>query len=120
MAARRLRAILGMALLATAAVAPVGGQASGERVVRVTAKRFEYSPSEITLQRGVPVVLELTSLDRDHGFKLEPFGIRADVKPGDVTRVRIVPDRVGRFEFACDVFCGTGHEEMSGEIVVVD
>jgi len=37
-----------------------------------------------------------------------------------VTRVRIVPDRTGRFEFRCDVFCGSGHEDMAGEIVVVD
>ena len=98
----------------------VATAAPSERVIEVTAKRFAYSPSEITLQRGVPVVLELTSLDRDHGFRIEALGIRADVKPGVVTRVRLVPDRVGRFEFTCDVFCGDGHEDMSGEIVVVD
>ena len=117
---RRTTTLLPLALLAILAAAPVVHTDTGERVVRVTAKRFEYSPSEITLQRGVPVVLELTSLDRDHGFKLEALGVRADVKPGEVTRIRIVPDKVGRFEFACDVFCGTGHEEMSGEIVVVE
>jgi hypothetical protein len=33
----------------------------------------------------------------------------------ETTPVRILPDRVGR-----DVFCGSGHEDMSGEIVVVD
>ena len=91
-----------------------------EQVIRVTAKRFEYSPSEITLKRGVPAVLELTSLDSTHGFKLDAFGIRADVKPGEVTRVRVRPQQTGRFPFECDVFCGSGHEEMSGEIVVVD
>ena len=84
------------------------------------AKRFEYTPSEITLKKGVPVILELTALDRDHGFKVPEFGIRADLKPGEVARVRIVPDHTGRFEFRCDVFCGDGHEDMAGEIVVVD
>ncbi len=93
---------------------------SGDPVVRITARKFEYSPSTVTLKKGVPVVLELTSLDRHHGFKLPDFGVRADVKPGDVTRVRIVPRTTGHFFFRCDVFCGGGHEDMSGEIIVVD
>src|SRR5262249_45035380 len=75
--------------------------AGGEQVIRLTAKKFEYTPNEITLKTGVPVVVEITSLDRDHGFKVPELGVRADVKPGETTRVRIVPDRVGRFEFRC-------------------
>jgi cytochrome c oxidase subunit 2 len=101
--------------LATAAV-PAGA----EQVVHMTAKKFEYNPSQITLKKGVPVVLEITAVDRDHGFKVPELGVRADLKSGQVTRVRIVPDRTGTFEFRCDVFCGSGHEDMSGEIVVVD
>lgn len=91
-----------------------------ELVIRITAKKFEYSPREITLKKGVPVVIELTSLDRVHGFNLPDFKTRADVIPGMVTRVRIVPDKAGTFDFFCDVFCGDGHEEMSGKIIVKD
>lgn len=94
--------------------------AQKEQVIQVTAKKFEYNPREIVLKKGVPVVLELTSLDREHGFRLTAFGIRADVKPGEVTRLRILPQQTGRFSFECDVFCGVDHEEMGGEIVVVD
>ncbi|HUI26021.1 MAG TPA: cupredoxin domain-containing protein [Candidatus Kryptonia bacterium] len=90
------------------------------RVIHITAKKFEYSPSQITLKKGVPVMLELTSLDRHHGFKLDDFGIRADVNPGQVIRIPLVPPRAGRFVFECDVFCGDGHEDMGGEIVVVE
>ncbi len=103
-----------------AVLAPRPTRSAQEQVIRMTAKKFEYSPSEITVRKGVPVVLEITSLDREHGFKLREFGIRADIKPGEVTRVRIVPHRTGRFPFECDVFCGTGHEDMSGELVVVN
>ena len=101
--------------LATANASP-----AAERVIHMTAKRFEYTPNEITIEKGVPVILEITSLDRDHGFKIPELGIRADVKPGETTRVRIVADHTGRFEFRCDVFCGSGHEDMAGELVVVD
>ena len=115
-------AVLG--LLAMAAdwhrLASASSPAGAEPVIHLTAKKFEYTPNEITLKKGGPVTIEITSLDRDHGFKVPELGVRADVKPGETTRVRIVPDRVGRFEFRCDVFCGSGHEDMAGEIVVVD
>jgi cytochrome c oxidase subunit 2 len=91
-----------------------------EQVVRITARKFAYTPDRITLKKNIPVVLELTSADRDHGFRLDAFGVRADIKPGETTRVRIVPDHAGTFEFECDVFCGAGHEDMAGQIVVVD
>ena len=90
----------------------------GERVVRIKVKRFEYLPKEITLKKGVPVVLELESLDVPHGFNLPDLGVRADVLPGRTARVRIVPEQAGRFAFHCDIFCGTGHEELEGAIVV--
>jgi len=111
-----------VALISTSLVvlAPRTTHSAQEQVIRVTAKKFEYSPNEITVKKGVPVVLEITSLDRDHGFKLREFGVRADIKPGQTTRVRIVPNQTGHFPFQCDVFCGSGHEDMSGELVVVD
>jgi cytochrome c oxidase subunit II len=111
-----------VALISTSLVvlAPRTTHSAQEQVIRVTAKKFEYSPNEITVKKGVPVVLEITSLDRDHGFKLREFGVRADIKPGQTTRVRIVPKKTGHFPFQCDVFCGSGHEDMSGELVVVD
>jgi len=90
-----------------------------EQVIKITAKRFEYSPNVITIKAGVPVVLEFTSLDRMHGFTVPDLGgIRATIEPGKVTRVRIVAPKAGTYEFHCDIFCGDGHEGMTGKIVV--
>ena len=97
-----------------------GASAGKETVIRLTAKRFEYSPSQITVKKGANVVLELISKDRIHGFNLPDFKIRSDIKPNEVTRVRFTPDKTGKFTFACDVYCGGGHEEMSGNLIVVD
>ncbi len=103
-----------------AALVPKTTRSAQEQVIRMTAKKFEYSPNEITVKKDIPVVLEITSLDRNHGFKLREFGVRADIKPGQVNRVRIVPNKTGRFPFECDVFCGSGHEDMAGELIVVN
>ena len=93
---------------------------AGEPVIRLTAKKFEYDLRAISLKKGVPVVLELTSSDRVHGFNLPDFAVRGDAVPGRVTRIRFTPDKTGEFVFFCDVFCGDGHEEMSGTLIVKD
>jgi cytochrome c oxidase subunit II len=89
-----------------------------ERVVRITAKKFEFIPSEITLQKGVPVILELTTEDVAMGFSAPDFKADVEIVPGKPVRVRLVPDKAGTFEFICDVFCGDGHEDMGGKIHV--
>jgi cytochrome c oxidase subunit 2 len=108
--------VAGAIYLVVAAARDVHGAV--ERVVPLTVKRFEYSPRQVRLQQGVPVVFEITSLDVAHGFNVPDFGVRADVIPGRVTRVRLVPDRVGTFSFRCDIVCGAGHEDLEGELIV--
>jgi cytochrome c oxidase subunit II len=93
---------------------------SDEQVIRISAKTFEFLPSEITVKKGIPVTLELVSADRHHGFKLSAFQLRADISPGSVEKVRFLPDRTGTFTFLCDVFCGDGHEEMSSILTVIE
>jgi len=116
------------AIIAAAAAAGIGlgatyvvvQAAPRAKVVKVSAKRFDYSPGKLTLKKGQPVVLELTSRDVVMGFNLPDFKVRGDMIPGKVTRVEFTPDKAGTFTFLCDIFCGTGHEEMHGTIAVVD
>jgi cytochrome c oxidase subunit 2 len=97
-----------------------GQAAQSPAEIAIRAKRFEYNPATITIQRGQPVTLLLTSDDRVHGFKMPDFGLRADIVPGQETRVDLTPDKAGSFVFFCDVFCGDGHEDMSGTLIVKD
>jgi cytochrome c oxidase subunit 2 len=94
------------------------GKQFKERVVRIQAKKFNYTPNEITLKKGEHVILEFTSIDFMHGFSIPDLHIRADLPPGQVTRVRLVPEKVGTYDFLCDNFCGSGHEQMNGKIIV--
>ena len=93
---------------------------SNEQTIRVSASTFEFKPNQITLKKDVPVIFELTSQDRRHGFNLPDFHIRADVQAGTVEKLRFVPRKVGTFTFLCDVFCGDQHEEMTGTIRVIE
>ena len=95
-----------------------GNAQAPERVIKITAHKFAYEPDRIDLKVGEPVVLELTSKDVTHGFKIPDLGLRADLEPGETARVRLVPEKAGTFEFYCDNFCGIDHENMSATIIV--
>jgi cytochrome c oxidase subunit II len=112
---------------AAAVVALAGGlglvgsraRAAGEdKVVAISAKRFEFSPKEITLKAGETVTLRLTSEDVTHGFFSKPLGIDELVVGGKTTEVVVTPKVAGRYTTICDHFCGAGHAGMKMTIVV--
>lgn len=94
--------------------------APSEQVIKITSKKFDYMPNQITLKKNVPVILELIATDVVMGFNAPDLGVRADIVPGKITRVRIVPGKTGSFVFFCDIFCGSGHEDMAGTITVIE
>jgi len=106
--------------LARHAIAQASASAAAPRVVPVVARRFVFIPNEVTLKKGEPVVLEFTAPEVVMGFFAPALGLRAVIVPGTPARVPFTPDRAGRFDFLCDIFCGDGHEGMSGRLVVLD
>jgi cytochrome c oxidase subunit II len=118
--ARALRIGAAAMILAFGGAATYAVAKPKERVIKISAKRFDYTPGNLKLKKGEAVVFELTSKDVLMGFNLPDFNLRADIVPDKVTRVRFVPDKTGTFIFLCDIFCGTKHEEMNGKITVVE
>ena len=116
---RRLTLALGGLLLGAGTIGLRAATQPEEQVIKILARKFTYSPNKLTLKKGVPVVLELTTADVLMGFNAPDFDVRADIIPGQVARVRLVPDKIGTFAFLCDIFCGSGHESMSGTVTVV-
>ena len=106
-------------LLAGASALLVGHAATGAgTVIRITARRFAFEPETVTLRRGEPVVLELRSIDRAHGFSAPDIGLAVILSGNEPVRLPFRPEKAGSFVFTCDQFCGEGHDEMGGTIVV--
>ncbi|HWH58356.1 MAG TPA: cupredoxin domain-containing protein [Terriglobales bacterium] len=111
--------IIALTILASASFARHDDQTS-PRVIEIKAKRFAFEPSELTLKKGEPVVLRLSTEDVTHGLYLKPLKIDADIEPGKVSEVKITPDQVGKFVAICDHFCGAGHGNMHMVVNVVE
>ena len=84
----------------------------------VTAKQWEFIPATIRVQQGDTVQLKVTSIDVTHGLTISAFGIKENLEPNQTVTVEFVADKVGTFSMICSVFCGEGHAEMRGSIIV--
>jgi cytochrome c oxidase subunit 2 len=90
------------------------------RRIEVTAKRFNFTPGEITLKKGEPVVLVLKSADVPHGIRFKELGVEGKVGKGGTTEIAFTPDKTGTFVGHCSVFCGSGHGGMTLTLHVVE
>ena len=116
----------GLAMLVVA-LPSVGGarqqtdsKAAGPQVITMTAKKYTFEPSTITVVRGRPVRLEVTAVDHDHGIEITEFGVKQKLEKGKPTVIEFTPDKAGEFTFHCSVFCGLGHHGMKGKLVVTE
>ena len=104
-----------------ATLVALASRAAGEpRRIPVVARKFVFIPNEITVKKGEAVVLEFSAPEVAMGFFAPVLGLRALIVPGEGAKVAFTPDKAGRFDFLCDVFCGDGHEGMNGHLVVQD
>lgn len=107
------------------------------QVIRLTAKKYEFSPSEVHVKLGTKVRLKIIAIDRDHGFTIvrDPVGKEstphpglgftsdADIhdwklKRGQETVIEFIVRAPGTYGFNCSVVCGLHHGRMKGVLIV--
>ena len=115
-----VKAGLTLALIAAGTAVPYSRaqMQDAPRVVNITAKRFGFTPNVVTLKKGEPVTLRLTSADVTHGLFMRALKLDEEIVPGKTTEVTITPQTEGKFTTICDHFCGSGHGNMNMTIVV--
>ena len=88
------------------------------RIINIKAKRFQYTPNQIVVQKGELVTILMESLDVTHGFYLDGYGINIKARPGLIGKATFVADKAGRFTFRCSETCGEFHPYMIGFLKV--
>jgi cytochrome c oxidase subunit 2 len=90
------------------------------RRIEITAKRFDFTPGDITVKKGQAVTIVLTSKDVDHGLKFKDFNFVVNAKKGETKEATLTPDKTGTFVGQCSVFCGSGHGSMKMTLHVTE
>ncbi len=82
------------------------------KVITIQASRWSYTPGTITVKKGEHVTLMMNNTDKGHGIAIPDLGVSG------IDSVEFTPDKAGTYEFHCPTFCGQGHQNMTGTLIV--
>jgi heme/copper-type cytochrome/quinol oxidase subunit 2 len=97
---------------------PVQPIAPQERIFRIDARQFAYSPSDLHVNPGDTITLQLVSTDVVHGLYVDGYDISVEADPGQTATLTFVATKTGSFRFRCNVTCGAMHPFMIGKLAV--
>ncbi len=90
------------------------------RTIEVVAKRFSFEPARIEVTEGETVRLVVTSADGVHGIEIKKFKVNKRIpRGGEPVTIEFVASAAGEYPVLCSEYCGKGHEDMKGTLVVV-
>ena len=120
--------VLTVALLVTASRSAGSGQdvpggspaqSQEPRVIEVIAKRFAFEPAEIEVTVGEKVTLAVRSADGVHGVEIKKVKVKKEIPRGtEPVMIEFTATEAGRFPIVCSEYCGDGHDDMKGTLVV--
>ena len=90
----------------------------GVKEFSIVARKWKFEPSVIKVKVGDKVRLRVKSIDVDHGFLLPDFKVNMTLQPNRLLTTEFVANRKGEFVFSCSVYCGSGHGDMKGTLIV--
>jgi len=115
----RIAAVMGAVVLAGEFLM---ARQDSPRVIYITAERFSFSPSQLSLRVGEEVEFRISSEDTSHGFRIAGTSLNTTIPKrghGELA-VKFRPDHPGRYKFECNRMCGAGHSFMQGVVIVED
>lgn len=89
-----------------------------ERTIHMGVRQYVWEPSVITAKKGELVRLIIHNADVKHGLVIPDLGVMEGDIPPEGAVIEFTASKVGTFEFFCSVYCGEGHMEMRGKIVI--
>ena len=97
---------------------PVSPIAPQERTFRIDARQYAYSPSELKVNAGDTVNIQLVSTDVVHGLYVDGYDVSVETDPGQSATLTFTADKPGSFRFRCNVTCSAMHPFMIGKLTV--
>jgi cytochrome c oxidase subunit II len=89
-------------------------------VIEVIARRYAFEPAEIQVAVGEAVRLMVSSGDGLHGIEIKELRVKKELERGaKPVAIDLKPDTAGRFPILCSEYCGEGHGDMKGALIVV-
>jgi cytochrome c oxidase subunit 2 len=72
----------------------------------------------LELEKDKSYRIHISSLDYQHGFSLQPINVNLQILPQYETVMTLTPTTTGSFGIVCNEYCGIGHHQMLGKMIV--
>lgn len=126
---KRTRTLISLLMAAACVVAGISATASSglqpqsqadePRVIEIIATRYAFEPARIDVAEGERVRLLVASGDGLHGFEIKTFTVSREIpRGGQPVAIEFTATEAGSFPILCSIFCGDGHDDMTGTLVV--
>lgn len=87
--------------------------------VEVTVKRFAFLPDRVEVTEGDLIALAVKSADGTHGIEIKKLKLKKEVpRGGSAVLLSFTAPAPGTYEITCSEYCGRGHDDMKGVLVV--
>jgi len=86
--------------------------------IYLLGRNYTWGKYILELEQNQSYRLHLTSQDMPHALVVNELKLMNRIRLGQVTTVSFSPHKVGRFNMHCGDFCGIGHYDMVGAIIV--
>ena len=89
------------------------------RSIEITARRFAFEPAEVEATVGERIQLVVRSADGVHGLEIKKLKIKKEVpRGGEPVTIDFTATTEGTFPILCSEYCGNGHADMKGALIV--
>jgi cytochrome c oxidase subunit 2 len=88
-----------------------------ERTIHMGVRQWQWDPGTVTVKKGELIRLIIHNADVLHGLVIPELGVNQEIPP-DGAVIEFIAVKAGSFEFFCSIWCGEGHMEMQGKLVV--
>ncbi|MGZ5219227.1 MAG: cytochrome c oxidase subunit II [Chitinophagaceae bacterium] len=86
--------------------------------VFAVAQMWSFEPAVIYIPVGSEVDFFLSSKDVVHGFNITEKNVNMMAVYGNINKTTVKFDKPGVFDIICHEYCGTGHQNMKGQVIV--
>ncbi len=86
--------------------------------VVIIGQAWRFHPDEIRVPVGAELNFIATTFDVIHGFHIEGTRVNMMLIPGQISRLTYRFRKPGEYLIICHEYCGAGHHNMYGKIIV--
>lgn len=82
------------------------------KTIILNAKKWEYDKKRITVKKWEKLILKVNNTDTLHGIAIPDMQLVWD------QQIEVDTSQAWEFEYRCSNYCGVGHQEMTGMLVI--